>query len=144
MIRLTPVTNDNQAVCRRLSVSKKQLGFVADNAYSLAQAEKQPEMIPIAIYNEQTMIGFAMHAKEDKTKRIWIVRFMIDQQYQHKGLGKEALAELLKLLFRFYDTKEIYLSYEPENTRAASFYQAAGFLPTGQIEDGELVVRLNI
>lgn len=40
--------------------------------------------------------------------------------------------------------KEIKLSYEPENTVADSLYVSLGFKPTGEIDDGEIVMSLNL
>lgn len=138
------VTKDNWIECISLSVLDEQKSFVAPNVYSLAQSKFDTEMRPVCIYDNEKMIGFAMYAQEPETGHIWIVRFMIDKKYQNKGFGKVALTELVNLLKNTFNCTEIYLSYEPENDIADKLYSNAGFVKTGEIEDGELVSKLSI
>lgn len=143
-IEIRDVTKDNWKECISLSVLEEQKSFVASNVFSLAQSKFDTEMVPVCIYENNKMIGFAMYAKEPETGRIWIVRFMIDKQYQNKGLGKLALKELISLLQNKFHCMEIYLSYEPDNIIAEKLYSNAGFIKTGEIEEGEMVSKLNI
>jgi hypothetical protein len=42
------------------------------------------------------------------------------------------------------NASEVYLSYEPENHIADALYRKFGWLPTGKVEEGEIVMLLNI
>lgn len=138
------VTKDNWIECISLSVLEEQKSFVASNLYSLAQSKYDTEMRPVCIYDNEKMIGFAMYAQEPETGRTWIIRFMIDIKYQNKGYGKAALTELINLLKNTFNCTEIYLSYEPDNDIANKLYSNAGFVKTGEIEEGELVSKLSM
>ena len=52
-----------------------------------------------------------------------------------------ALALLLAEVAGRPDAREIALSFVPENTAARALYLAAGFRETGEVEDGEIVMR---
>ena len=75
----------------------------------------------------------------------WIGRFMIDEKHQGKGYGKAAMARLIdfvKTKPNGCEAKSIYTSYVPNNHIAAKLYAGFGFKKTGQILNGEEVVRL--
>ena len=70
-----------------------------------------------------------------------LCRFMIDQRYQGRGLGKRGLQICLDYL-RTYPcgpAKQVWLSYEPENTLARALYHGAGFRENGEMCGGEIV-----
>jgi len=96
-ITLTPVTRDNWQEALELQVSQEQSGFAPTVAISLAKVHIKPdgdnvEYLPFAIYHEETMVGFMMHAFAEKTTDMyWINGFLIDARYQGKGYGMAAL-----------------------------------------------------
>ena len=143
-IEFRNVSKSDWKECISLSVLEEQKGFIASNAVSLAQSKFDTEMVPVCIYNNDQMVGFAMYAQDPETDHIWIIRFMIDKNYQNKGLGKAALKKLIGLLQNTFECTEIYLSYEPDNTIADKLYGTIGFVKTGEVEDGELVSKLCI
>ena len=134
-----------------LKVKESQKGYVASNIYSLAEAyaavASKGYALPFGIYLEDRPVGFLMigyyqdleYAKkafgeEDEipdyipgSYLVW--RFMIDQEYQGKGYGKEAM----KLALDYIRTKPCgnaeccWLSYEPENEVARKLYSSFGF-----------------
>ncbi len=59
---LKEIDRDNWRECIKLSTRPGQEKFVATNIFSLAQAKAQPEMVPLAIYHKEEMVGFATHA----------------------------------------------------------------------------------
>lgn len=96
MIRLCPVSKDNWEACVDLEVREDQEDFVASNVYSLAQLQFVNNFSADVIYDDETMIGFAMYGIDDDDGMFWIWRFMLDAQFQGKGLGKAAFAALLE------------------------------------------------
>ncbi len=141
-ISLQPITRDNFRACVRLKVAEQQQNFVADNITSIAQAYVEPSWTPLAIYADDTLVGFAMYGRDTDTGFDWIIRLMIDAQQQGKGYGRLAMHALLARIQAQPDCHEIYISYEPTNEVAARLYASLGFEPTGVIEDGEAVARL--
>lgn len=141
MITLKEVTAENFESLIALSVREDQ-PFVAPNLYSIAQAKIYPECTIKGIYLKEEPIGFLMFGRDDeevKTPYPWLIRFMIDARYQGKGYGKEALRLTLELMASTYPNEPIYLSTNPENKHAIAFYEAFGFVSTGQFQHDELV-----
>jgi len=143
VVELKQITKDNYNECLNLAVTDSQKNFVASNTYSLAQAWVfYDTAYPFAIYANNEMVGFIMmgYYKPKGIYNIW--RFMIDKRFQNKGYGKAALLLAVKYLKEKYNINELYLSFEPENTTAEKLYNSVGFVRTGEIENGEVVMCL--
>ncbi len=54
-VNLQPITPDNYLACLNLQVDASQMGFVATNAKSLAEAKADPALIPLAIYDREAL-----------------------------------------------------------------------------------------
>ena len=80
-------------------------------------------------------------AFRDPPKEFWVWRFMIDASHQGKGYGRRAL-ELLVEEARQDGVKEVRLSYHPGEHSPHAFYTGFGFVDTGEVEEGERVMRL--
>ncbi|WP_459503476.1 GNAT family N-acetyltransferase [Bacillus sp. C1] len=148
-IQLKIVTRDNWEEALKLQVSTQQHQFVPAVAVSLAKVYIKPdgdnvEYIPFAIYDNDIMVGFIMHAFEPNTSHMyWINGFMIDESHQRKGYGKAALFEMIRWITNhFSQCKEIRLTVHKENIRAKKLYESYGFVDLGHIYDGEQVYRL--
>ena len=147
MVEFREITENNYSECLNLKVSDNQENFVASNIYSLAQAWVFYETAyPFAIYanDTNTMVGFIMMGfyKPKGIYNIW--RFMIDERFQGKGYGREAILLAIKYLKEKYNVQEIFLSFEPDNVVAEKLYSSVGFQRTGEVEDGEIVMCLNL
>ncbi len=143
IVHLREINQDNWKQAIRIDVAPEQKRFVASNLYSIAEAIFNPTFVPLAIYNEtETMVGFLMHGTNPDNDELWILRLMMDQQYQGRGYGRAAMEEIIRQLKAKPDCQEIFTSYEPDNDVAAKLYRSLGFEDTGRVEDGELVVCL--
>ena len=142
-VYLREINRDNWKQAIRLDVAPEQKHFVASNLYSIAEAIFNPTYVPLAIYNEtETMVGFLMYGTNPDNDELWILRLMVDQQYQGRGYGRAVMEEIIRRLQAKPDCREIFTSYEPGNHVVARLYRSLGFEDTGRIEDGELVVCL--
>ncbi|MDQ2997747.1 MAG: GNAT family N-acetyltransferase [Chloroflexota bacterium] len=141
-IQLRKISHDNLFESIGLSTSDDQKHFVATNVVSIAQAYVEPTWMPLAIYADDTMVGFVMYGHEPKTGFDRIIRLMIDLRYQGRGYGRATMIELLARLKQAPDFKDIKISYEPENHTAERLYTQLGFRPTGEIEAGEVIAQL--
>jgi diamine N-acetyltransferase len=141
-IALRPVTRENLRELTRLTVAAGQEAFLTPNTYSVAQAYVEPTWTPWGIFVGETAVGFAMEGLDPPTGERWIIRFMIGAEHQGKGYGTAALAALVRAMAERYGCPEIFLSYVPGNAVAERLYARAGFVPTGEVEDGEVVARL--
>lgn len=91
------------------------------------------------------MFGYGSVGDDDEPKvaegNYCLWRLMIDQKYQNKGYGKEAM----KLALDYVKSepcgkaKLCWLSYEPENVRAKALYAACGFVENGEVCGDEIV-----
>lgn len=148
-VELRKVTRDNWEEAIGLKVAEDQKEFVPDVAVSLAKVYIKPDgdnvvYLPFAIYHQEQMVGFIMHAfVESTTNMYWINGFMIDEAVQKKGYGGAALKEMIRWIQnRFPQCEEIRLTVHKVNLHARKLYERQGFEPTGEVYDSEDVMRL--
>ncbi len=142
-VTLRPVTADNWRACIELKLCEHQQTLVAPNVRSLAQAYVYDEDTPLAIYADETVVGFLMYALDPTDAKYWIFRFMIDCAQQGKGYGRAAFEEFIKLMRSQPDCEAIWLSISPDNTAADRLYRSLDFQPTGNIhDDGDIEMWL--
>ena len=144
MVTLRKIDEDNFFPVMHLKVAEAQANFVAPNVWSVAQAWLAGERArPFAIYDDETLVGFFMASVDLEKNEYDVWRLMIDQQFQGKGYGRQALRLAIDYL-KGEGAKEILLSYEPENETAGKLYASEGFVLTGEVDEGELVAKLVI
>ena len=143
-VTLRDITRENWRECARMRVAPTQGHFVASNLYSLAQSKYESECVPLAVYDDEQMVGFVMYRPEDHgLAKIWFIdRLMIGEGHQRKGYGRAAMLALIAHLRSQKGYNAILISFVPENVVAKKLYGDLGFEDTGEIEDGELVYRL--
>ncbi|MEA4921462.1 MAG: GNAT family N-acetyltransferase [Clostridiaceae bacterium] len=142
MTELKEITEDNFKSVIALEISEAQKAFVAPNVYSIAQAKVCGNMVPIAVYNEGIPVGFLMYCMDKDDQEYWIYRFMIDKNYQRRGIGREAMSALLDMLKQDNEHHMVYISAYPENMVAINMYKKFGFAPDGRMIEGEVVLKL--
>ncbi|KGP72089.1 GNAT family N-acetyltransferase [Pontibacillus yanchengensis] len=143
-IKLVPVTKSNWLKCVKLNVKEDQKPFIASNLFSIAEYQFFDHMRMRAIYYGKEMIGFAMYGLDEDEGGLWIYRFMIDENYQDRGLGRESfqcVMDDVKDWARRLNKQHVTISYAPENDRGKAFYQQLGFETTGDVIEGEEVAR---
>lgn len=141
-VELREINKDNWRECVRLKTSDEQARFVAPNLFSIAQSKVEPYLRPLAIYDDEEMIGFVMYGRDPADDCYCVARLMIDERHQGKGYGRAAMIEAIRRMRAEPDCQEIALSIEPENGVAEKLYASLGFRKTGEVIDGEVVMRL--
>lgn len=160
MLRLEKITGKNVWDILKLCVSEKQKNFVASNDISIIEAYTaitgNGYAFPFGIYEDDTPVGFLMIGFD--TDDYWddapliakgnynLWRLMIDNHYQNRGYGKEAVRLALEFVQTFPCGKAEYcwLSYEPENRIASQLYRLFGFVETGEMDGDELIAILKL
>ena len=157
MVRIEKVNGKNVWELLGLHVREDQKSFVAGNDVSIIEAYTAITgggcAFPFGIYDDDKAVGFLMvgydtdesweNPPEIARKNYNPWRFMIDERYQHRGYGREAM----KLALDFIRTQPCggaqycWLSYEPENAVARELYHSCGFRETGEM-DGEEVIAV--
>jgi len=142
-ITFRPVTENNFHECTKLAVREDQ-PFVASNVYSIAQSKVEPFWITAAIYADETMVGFVMYVVDADEGELYLCRFMVDKDHQHKGYGKAALDLLKDIAVKTPGIKRMKLSTEPHNANGIRIYEKFGFKDTGVLDDDEEVFVLKL
>ncbi len=133
-----------------LDVAADQRRFVAPNAVSIAQAHFEPAAWFRAIYADEAPVGFVMlydPARAQAPERrdcVYIWRFMIDHRHQRCGYGRVAMQRVLDHARTLPGISSVRLSYVPGNDATAIFYRGLGFVETGEVDEGELVMSLSL
>jgi diamine N-acetyltransferase len=141
-VTLREVAKDTvRAVCR-LQVAAEQREYVADNAFSIAQAHFEPRAWFRAIYADETPVGFVMLSDDPDAPEYFLWRLMIDAAHQGNGFGRRAIALLVEYVRTRPAARELLVSYHPGSHSPRDFYLKQGFRETGRIEDGEVVLSL--
>jgi diamine N-acetyltransferase len=147
-VHLREITDDNRDAVCRLRVRRRQRRFVESVAGSLEDAAEAPEDNPWyrAVYLGVEPVGFVMLAWNTPTDRpgagrYFLWRLLIDKHHQRRGVGREVLTQITDLV-RADGATELITSYEPGDGDPGPFYRGFGFQPTGEIDDGEIVLRL--
>lgn len=159
MIQLRKIELSNIWKVIKLSVKEDQTNFVATNTESILEAYATiidgNVALPFGIYNDDYLVGFVMFGyntvdgEDDPAvaaNNYCIWRFMIDQNYQGQGLGKEALQTAIEYLRSepCGEAEYCWLSYEPENIGAKALYSSMGFCENGEICGDEIVSVLKL
>ncbi len=144
VVSLREVTADTLGSILRLKVSPQQEQFVADNATSIAQAHFEPKAWFRAIYAGETPVGFVMLYDDADKPEYFLWRYMIDSRYQGLGFGRQALLQVIDIVRGRPGATEMLLSYVPAEGSPEPFYAGLGFVNTGDVEDGENVMRLEL
>jgi diamine N-acetyltransferase len=148
LVELITLTEPILQQCFELKVASDQTQYIASNSDSLAAAKENEKVArPFAIYCDGEMVGFTMFAfdedYEDPDDRYWLWRFMIDEKQQGKGCGTAALRVIIQY-FKEHGANNIRLSTKETNIKALSLYHKAGFYDTGEMNDAEIVLQLDL
>ena len=147
MINFRKITETNFQKIISMKRPEKE-GFVASNAVSLAQAwlyREANDVYPFAIYNDDEPVGFMMLDEDLEERSIVIWRMMFPEEHTNKGYGTEAIQKIITLIKESgkYDT--IILDYVQGNDAAKHVYEKAGFVATGEMNNGnEVVMELKL
>lgn len=147
MVSLVPITKHNVRDVFELTLAPGQEEFVSTNAWSLAQAYAESSIAwPRAVVAEDTVVGFVMleiDPDEEDGRPFWLWRLMVDRVHQGQGHGKAAVGLATDHL-RSLGASTLYTSWVPGENGPEGFYLKLGFEPTGELDDDEVVARLDL
>ena len=160
MLRLEKINGHNVWDILKLKVAENQRHFVASNDKSIIEAYTtitgNGYAFPFGIYEDNTPVGFLMigfdtddywdDAPPVATGNYNLWRLMIDEKYQNKGYGREAVRLALDFIKTLPCGRSEYcwLSYEPENEVARRLYHSFAFEETGEKDCDELIAVLKL
>jgi diamine N-acetyltransferase len=143
-VSLREITSETVVQICKLSdtLSAQQQKMVAPNAISIAQAHFSDKAWFRAIYADEMIVGFIMLYDDSEKPEYFLWRLMLAGPYQGKGYGRKAIELLVEYVKTRPGARELSASYVPMEGGPEGFYRRMGFEPTGEVDDGEIVVRL--
>ena len=160
MLHLEKINGSNVWDILKLAVSESQKNYVAANDISIIEAYTaiagNGYAFPFGIYDDEKPVGFLMigfdvddywtDAPEIARGNYNLWRLMIDQAWQNRGYGKQAVQLALDFIKSMPCGKAEYcwLSSEPENEEARQLYQSFGFAETGEMDGDERIAVLRL
>lgn len=149
-IELVPVDHLNQLDVWRLKTHKTQEEFVAPMGWSFIDylfpwdedREVMLEPWMRAIVADDQYVGFVMIAKVSEVNpEPYLWRLLIDRFHQRRGIATR-VHHLLVDQCRDWGAKSMLTSWVEGKGSPSRFYERLGFVPTGEIVDGETEARL--
>jgi len=124
------ITLTNLDEIEALRVAPEQNDLVAENIYSIAQSALDPKGWCRAVYLGETPVAFFYVRNLNEGRLSYICRFMVDRNWQGKGIGRNIMAELIPLLFSTPSVESIDLAVSNDTDGAREFYRKCGFVST--------------
>jgi diamine N-acetyltransferase len=143
-LTLREVTQENLRAVWSLAVADHQQQFVAPVVYSIAEAHFSEHAWYRAIYAGEEPVGFVMLSLDQEHGEYYLWRYLIDAKQQGKGYGRQALQMIIDYVKRLPNATALTLSYVKAEGGPEEFYRRLGFENTGEIDDGEHVMRLDL
>ena len=146
MINFRAITEENFDAVIRMKRPEGE-HFVASNAYSLAQAwlyRENNDVYPFVIYNDDEPVGFMMLDEDLEERCLVIWRILFPVEHQNKGFGTVAIKKIVELAKESGKYDYMVMDYAPDNKIAEHVYTKIGFRPTGEISNGEIVLRMEL
>lgn len=150
-VRLVELTPDNLGAVAALRTFHSQRRFVAPMEQTFAQlvAPGTYDGEPVrpwwrVVEADGVAAGFAVLVEPTALHPdpyLW--RFLVDHRFQGRGIGRRAI-ELIVDLLRARGHRALELSYISGPGSPAQFYERMGFVPTGEVSDGETLARLQL
>lgn len=143
MVNFRSITEDN---FYQIIKMKRPDGehYVASNAISLAECwlyRNNNDVYPFAIYDDDLLVGFMLLDEDLEERSLAIWRISIPEEYTNKGYGTKAIQMIIDLAKESGKYDYLVLDYVKGNDRAKHVYEKLGFAPTGEISNGEIVMK---
>ena len=147
-MQLELVTKDNVRRACDVKVHPAQEKFVAPVAVSLAEAYVHHDMAwPRVVVDGDRVVGFVMVAIQPdepiEAYRFCLWRLAIAADEQGRGYGRFAVGEVAAE-GRRRGIAKLYVTWVEGEGGPAEFYQKLGFVPTGEVLEGEVVAALDL
>jgi diamine N-acetyltransferase len=149
-VSLREIDDGNRSAVERLGVTPEQETYVAGVVESLREAAATPAACPWfrAVYADELPVGFVMlsdgippgHPELLGPYYLW--RLLIDARRQRRGFGAAALDLVVDYLRTRPHATTLLTSTVPGPASPSGFYLRYGFTRTGDVFDGEDILRL--
>jgi diamine N-acetyltransferase len=150
------VTDDDRDAALALRSGPGQDRFVASVEQSFADAVEHPEACARywAVYDGDQAVGFAMISDNIPRETLdadptlvgpsFLWRLLIDERYQRRGYGTATLDAVVAYVRGRPNSDTLLTSAGQGDGTPQPFYERYGFIPTGDIVEDEVVLRLDL
>ena len=138
MIRLKEITEDNWLEAAGLAVGDEQKNFVAPAVGIIARGYvyRDCNAKVFGIENDGTMVGLALVREfTDEPLGYDLQQLMIDERFQGRGYGSEALKLILDELRNEGHYDHVEVCVKKEDFKAIHLYEKHGFTDSGYIDE---------
>ena len=138
MIKLTDLSEENWLETAALSVKYTQSNYVAPAIGILARGYVYRDCNARihVIENDGTIVGASLVREfTDEPLGYDLQQFMIDQRYQGKGYGTEALKLILDELRREGHYDHVEVCVKKTDVAAIHLYKKSGFVDSGYVDE---------
>ena len=138
MMRLIGITEENWMDVASLSVKEEQKDYVAPAIGILARGYVYRDCNGkiYAFENDGMIVGTALVREfTDEPLGYDLQQFMVDQQYQSKGYGSQALQLILDGLRKESHYDHVELCVKKADTEAIRLYEKHGFIDSGYVDE---------
>ena len=144
MLTLEPIDPGNWRI--PLSVREDQKHHVADVTTILARAYayREDNSAALHIALDGTPIGMLMYHDWADGGCYILSQFFIDQRWQGQGYGYAAMQLLLDMFRKDGRYRKVDLCYCEGDEPAMRLYEKCGFVHTGEVDEGEVIMRLEL
>lgn len=151
-VELVEITPDTARAVGELSVGRSQQGLVAPVLGSFRDAlfpdvdDAGGRLVPWyrVIVADGEPAGFVMVAEATATEpHPFLWRLLVDLRHQRRGIGRRAVEVLIDRA-RALGRSQLLVSYHGGYGSPGPFYASLGFVPTGEVNEGEAVAALDL
>jgi len=126
---LKDVTSDIVEQVVTLQVKEEQKNLIDnDIRYYLRQSAVEQDLRPLAIYSDDTLVGFCMYGTDEEDGRVWIQGLMIHATHQGRGYSIQAISELIGIIRKERNPHAVFACIHEENIAARKIFQKLGFV----------------
>lgn len=146
-VTLKKIDESNFLDAFHLTLAPGQEKFVSHPIRSLAQAYVYyHQCTPFGIYHGETMVGYVMVIYDYDLEEYDIWHMMIDESQQGRGYGKAAMEACLAYISGkpFGSSGKVVLTCNQENPKAIGLYKSLGFRETGNEDEDEIELTLQL
>ena len=149
-LHLALIDQHNWLAARAVQVTADQLPYVSGHQpvalVILAKAYVRPgdlDWEPLAVTAGASVVGVV--ALAHASTHTELLHLAIDVSKQGQGVGSAAVELLVAHVAETRaDAQDVRLTVHPDNERAQRLYRSRGFLPNGEVRDGEPVWSLKL
>ncbi len=150
------ITAEDRAAALALERRPGDERFVASVEESFKDADKDAHAAPRSwtVHDGDRVVGFVMISDNIPADRLaadpellgpyYLWRLLIDRREQRKGYGTATLDALANYVRSRPSGDALLVSAAQGEGTPQPFYERYGFVPTGQVVEGEVVLRLDL